>query len=76
MTQLTTEQTVNKQLVTRANNLALAGHHPAKQKVADSVSGQGTCLGWGPGPQLGHVRGNPSLFLSHIKVSLPLSPSL
>ena len=25
----------------------------------------------GPGPQLGHVRGNQSMFLSHTDVSLP-----
>ena len=33
----------------------------------------GTCLRCGPGPQLGHhERGNWSMFLSHIVVSLPL----
>ena len=37
----------------------LVGHDLAKQKVASSVSGQGTCLGCGFGPQLGaYARGN------------------
>ena len=29
------------------------GQHPANQKVASSIPGQGRYLGWGPGPQLG-----------------------
>ena len=31
---------------------------PAKGKVAGSIPSQDTCLGCGPGPQLGHVRGS------------------
>ena len=33
----------------------LAGHHPARQKVACSVSSWGTCLGCRFGPRLGSV---------------------
>ena len=63
--------------------VALAGvaqwikHWPANQKVASSVLSQGTCLGYGPGPQLGTCKRQP------IDVSLPhwcfcpyLAPSL
>ena len=53
------------------------------QKVTDSIPVQGTCLGCGPGAQLGCTRGNQLKFLSHIDVSLThqcfstsLSPSL
>ena len=41
---------------------ALAGvaqwteHQPVNQKVASSIPGQGTCLGCGPGPQLGACK--------------------
>ena len=47
---------------------------PANPKVAGLIPSLGTCLGCGPGPQLGRVRGNRS-----INVSLALhcfSPSL
>ena len=37
------------------------------QRVAGSIPSQGTCLGCGPGPQLGKCEGQP-----HISVSLPL----
>ena len=43
---------------------ALAGvaqwieYWPANCKVAGSILSQGICLACGPGPQLGHVRGN------------------
>ena len=53
--------------------MALAGvaqwieHRPANQGVAGSIPGQVTCLGCGPGPQLGACEGQP-----HIDVSLPL----
>ena len=40
-------------------------HRPAKQKVASSIPGQGTCLGC-------RLRDKPSMFLSSINVSLPL----
>ena len=37
----------------------LVGHCPAKQKVVDLIPSQGTCLGYGFGPQVGmHKRGN------------------
>ena len=39
----------------------------ANQRVAGSVPSQGTCLGWGPGPQQGAREKQP-----HIDVSLPL----
>ena len=29
--------------------------HKLKRKVASSILGQGTCLGWGFGPWLGHL---------------------
>ena len=45
----------------------------ANQKVASSIPGQGTCLGCGPGPQLGHVRGNHTLMFLPLSFSLPLS---
>ena len=58
---------------------ALAGvaqwieHQPVNQGVAGSIPSQGTCLSYRPGsPVGGHVRGNQSMFLLHIDVSLPL----
>ena len=60
----------------------LVGGCPSKQNVAGLIPGEGTCLVVGSipgrGPQLGspawvHRRGNPSMFLSHINVSLPPS---
>ena len=44
---------------------------PANQRAAGSIPSQGTCLGCGPGPQLGVHERQP-----HIDVSLSLSPSL
>ena len=47
------------------------GRHPVDQKVTGSIPGQCTCLGCGPGPQIGGrggrggVGGNQSIFLSH-----------
>ena len=44
---------------------ALAGvaqwieHWPANQKVTSSIPSQGTCLGCGPGPQLGACKRQP-----------------
>ena len=54
----------------------LVGHCPTNQKVARSIPGQTICLScvWslvGVG-----ARGNRSMILSHIDVSLPLSLSL
>ena len=40
---------------------------PANQRVAGLIPSQGTCLGCGPGPQLGVHERQP-----HIDVSLPL----
>ena len=37
---------------------------PSNQRVASSVSSQGTCLGFRPGPQLGACE-------RHLNVSLP-----
>ena len=57
--------------------LALAGvaqwieRRPTNQRVTGLVPSQGTCLGCGPGPQLGARKRQP-----HIDVSLPPSPSL
>ena len=34
-------------------------HQPAGQKVDGSVPGQGTCLGFGPGPGLEVWEGQP-----------------
>ena len=58
-------------------NIALAGvaqwveRQPANQRVTSSIPNQGTCLGCGPGPQLGVLKRQP-----HIDVSLPLYPTL
>ena len=43
------------------------GHGPANQRFASLIPSQGTCLGCGPGPQLGAHKRQP-----HINVSLPL----
>ena len=45
---------------------------PTNLKVAGSIPCQGTCLGCGPGPQLGANKRQPSVYLSHIDVSLLL----
>ena len=45
---------------------------PANQRVTGSIPNQGTCLGWGPGPQWGGVHERQP----HIDVSLPLFPSV
>ena len=43
---------------------------PVNQRVAGSIPSQGTCLGCGPGPQLGACEGQP------INISPLLFPSL
>ena len=43
---------------------------PVNQRVASLIPSQGTCLGCGPGPQMGVCGRQP-----HIDVSLPLCPS-
>ena len=61
--------------------IALAGvaqwidSRPANQKVASLIPSQGTCLGWGPGPQWGCVRGNHTLMFLSLPFSLPSSLS-
>ena len=42
------------------------GHHPTSQKFAVLISSQNTCLGCGPGPQLGACK------RQLINVSLPV----
>lgn len=37
-------------------SVAQLEHCPIHWKVADSIPGQGTCLGYGFGSQLGHVQ--------------------
>ena len=44
-------------------------HQPANKRVPGSIPSQGTCLGWGPGPQLGACKRQP-----HIDISLPPCP--
>ena len=50
--------------------------HPARQKVAGWISGEGTCLGSGPSPVGARARGSRLVFLSHISVSLSLPSPL
>ena len=48
---------VRKYLFLALTGVAQWVDHPANQKVAGSIPSQGTCLGCGPGPQLGvHER--------------------
>ena len=49
---------------------------PANQKVAGSILSQGTCLGFGPGPQLGGCEKQPIDVISHTSMFLSLSFSL
>ena len=51
----------------------LVGCHPTKQGVAGWIPGQGTCLGCGPGPQLGCVREATDQSFSHTLMFLSLS---
>ena len=50
---------------------------PENWKVSGSIPSQGTCLGCGPGPQLGRARGNQLMFRTSMFFflfpSLPLS---
>ena len=62
---------------------ALAGvaqwieHQSVNQKVAGSIPSQGTCLGCGPGPQLGACERQPiNVSLTHWSFPPFLSPSL
>ena len=60
-------------LVQKYTKTALAGVAqwiecwPVNQRIADSIPSQGTCLGCGPGPQMGVWERQP-----HIDFSLPL----
>ena len=49
-------------------------HRPAKQKVTGSNPSQGTCLGCGFSPWMGHIQetADPRFFLS-LSLSLPFS---
>ena len=47
----------------------LVGHHPATGRAAGPIPGQGTCLGGGFGPRLGHKH-------EATDRCFPLSPSL
>ena len=47
------------------------GHCPTKQKVTGSIPGQGTCIGYRPGPGWGVCMGDAT----HQCVSLSHSPS-
>ena len=63
--------------------LALAGvvqwakHQPVDWNITGSVPSQGTCLGYGPGPQLGECEKQPvSVTLAHQCFSPSLPPVL
>ena len=57
--------------------LTLAGvaqwieHGPVNQRVTGSILSQGTCLGCGPGPQLGTHEGNHILMFLSLSFSIP-----
>ena len=52
-------------------------HWTVNQKVTGSISGQGTCLGCRPGPQLGECkRQQINVSLTHQCFSPSFSPSL
>ena len=48
-------------------------HQPANQRVAGLIPSQGTCLGCGPGHQLGDCERQPHLMSLSLTPSLPLS---
>ena len=58
--------------------LALTGvaqwmdHRPANRKVTSSIPSQGTCLGGGPGPQLGTCKRQLIIVSLAHRCSLPL----
>ena len=66
--------------VKRYGKIALAGWlswlecRSVHQKVAGLIPAQGTYLGCRFVPQLGHMKGNWSMFLSHIDVCLSVFP--
>ena len=50
-------------------------HWPTNQRVTGLIPSQGTRLGWGTGPQLGHMRGNHTLTFLSFSFSFPSSLS-
>ena len=48
-----------------------AGHHPANQRGASSISTQGTCLGCKSSPRFRACK-SQLISVSHVYVSLPL----
>ena len=72
--------TITKRSLKKLHSPALAGvvqwiEHTSLQTERSSVlliPSQGTCLGYRPGPRLGCVWCNLSMFLLHIDVSIPL----
>ena len=46
---------------------------PVDQRLPVGFPVQGTCLGYGPGSQLGEARGNHTRFSPSVSLSLPLS---
>ena len=64
---------IAKEILRKKNEVVLAGEAqwieggPENQRVAGSIPSQGTCLGCGPGAQLGVCKRQP-----HIDVSLSL----
>ena len=50
---MTDIQLLKKPLRAPASVAQLTEPQPAILRVAGSIPGRGTCLGWGPGPQLG-----------------------
>ena len=48
-----------KEVVALAGAAQWTERRPVNQKVAGSIPGQGTCLGCGPGPQLGVCKRQP-----------------
>ena len=60
---------------TLTSRAQLVERHPAKQKVASSVPGQGTFLGCGFGPWLGRMQEATNRCFSHISMFLSLPNS-
>ena len=49
---------VNKKVIALVSVAEWIEHQPVNQKVASSIPRPGTCVGYRPGPQWGHVRGS------------------
>ena len=67
---------IKKHLFALARWLSWVNRHPVHQNVAGSIPVQGTCLGWGFDPQLGHMWEASDWCFSLTSVSLSLSLSL